>query len=456
MPEHFFMNNVGSLIPATLQLPTTFTPTASILKNIEGLSTGSHGPWSQTAFIPSPAKLDVINCVEGNLLNLVANTRFTGSVGTAARLLIGEKGIGKSHTLRRCVLAATLAFPNVICVYADYASDLQEPVTMMIAALKARNIICDDDPTSYFSTRLQKITQLLVDNGLYFLLLADEVVDQLYAVKDTQWQTRIDILKQLAALGGQPTGRFMTLLCGSASLLPSLISKNVTHLPLLEKEFPLVSSAPNMNGTKFKSFRIRQGPLAFTILQQAFEVFLGRPVSEIETNRLSFVTGSNMRRIEQVVIDAYQNQQFISSSESLLPFALWDERAEQTRTDYGVLIDAITHELITRNKALLKRTYKLFKKTNSLEHVGETKWTEELHGIPIHELRKLLGRLRPAFSINHVHMIVDKGWFCADTELVSTLPLSGADIFSSYCQVQDRSFRLARWFGRICSADVFF
>jgi hypothetical protein len=74
---------------------------------------------------------------------------------------------------------------------------------------------------------------------------------------------------------------------------------------------------------------------------------------------------------------------------------------------------------MVRNKTVLQMTLDEFLRTESMAHVGN------VVGIPRNGLDKIVHRFSQ-FSLNDVHMLVDKSWFCANPEL---LPLSPADLF---------------------------
>jgi hypothetical protein len=107
----------------------------------------------------------------------------------------------------------------------------------------------------------------------------------------------------------------------SASLLPRLISKNITYEKQMLAEFPLASAAPNLNGSKFKAFRLRQGALSSQALANAFQMFTGRSrqITPEQVNQQYFVTGSNFRRIKQVLDKARQSTDALLTDVPLQP-----------------------------------------------------------------------------------------------------------------------------------------
>jgi hypothetical protein len=135
----------------------------NLTKVMEFLSTDTNinGSWKQLPLIASSVKQHLVQCIDAKLRNLHDNI-YVGDVGSATQMLMGERASGRA------------------------------------------------------GIRLEKVMISLQEKELYCMFIPDEV-DQLYAVDDNTRQSRITTLLDLCALGGQQTGRFVTLVCGSWS-----------------------------------------------------------------------------------------------------------------------------------------------------------------------------------------------------------------------------------------------
>lgn len=138
------------------------------------------------------------------------------------------------------------------------------------------------------------------------LLLVIDEAEQLWSRVDDKAEHSVEELRPLAA--GE-LGRSATMLCGSATVLPRLVSSNGRRDKHVRLEFPLVQRIPSLNITKYRTSRL---PVTLPTDYPAIYQFLyGRRKSvgdmtpaEIEAVQLMvFFVGTTPSRLKQVKVE---------------------------------------------------------------------------------------------------------------------------------------------------------
>eukprot|EP00301_Raphidiophrys_heterophryoidea_P019002 c3991_g1_i1.p1 GENE.c3991_g1_i1~~c3991_g1_i1.p1 ORF type:complete len:525 (+),score=51.55 c3991_g1_i1:43-1575(+) len=437
----FIVNTDGVLSPWAIfhkNWPRTPSKLPTHIKDtIQLLSNGDSANHNFPPFFAIDAKAAILDEIQDKIATLQTGG-FTGRVGTSTRLIIGEKGIGKSDVLRRAVVAAALTHPRLIPIYVEYTNILDRPLELVLQAIERSNLI-QPNPDELAQLRLADekcetgpFSQFLTKHDLYCLLVCDEL-DSIYTSTAAEGQ-RLNILRQMCALGCQRSGRFVTIACGSASALPLLITKNGVHVPELLAEFPLVSNAPNLNGQKFPSMMVKQHPLNPPVLREIYSKILGRDVSIQEANILSFFSGNNLRRITQVAqaVNKLWTQSGAVEFIEMRTTQLWDTRADHTRKRYELLINALNKKLIRSNRPLLRALGNVHRDRDRwMKQVSTISWSINLAGIDRNTLHGVLKET--GFQETDLHALVDKGWFCSTSNLETIYPSTA---FTLYCESQ--------------------
>jgi hypothetical protein len=190
----------------------------------------------------------------------LAGGGFKGLNGVACRTLVGSRGIGKTAMMRAFATVCASAFPGIVPLYvsAEGIDNVLNPFhgaqlgDLMCEAVRARGVGVPS---------LHDLDSALHKNGLRMLVLLDEV-DDLYRVRGaTATATHVSqTLGHLAILGGQKTGMYGVLLCGSSSSTYSLVCGQTGHLG---HKFPLVTQGvPNLNSTKYVRMQLHSASCA--------------------------------------------------------------------------------------------------------------------------------------------------------------------------------------------------
>lgn len=167
----------------------------------------------------------------------LAGGGFRGLNGVACRTLVGARGIGKTAVMRAFATVCASAFPGIVPLYvsAEGIDSVLNPFQgaqlgdMMCEAVRARGVSVPS---------LHDLDFALHKSGLRVLVLLDEV-DDLYRVsmKNPAAVSNVtQTLGHLAILGGQRTGLYGVLLCGSSSTTYSLVCGQTGNLGY---KFPL-------------------------------------------------------------------------------------------------------------------------------------------------------------------------------------------------------------------------
>jgi hypothetical protein len=226
---------------------------------------------------------------------------YDGMEGNVSSCMIGARGIGKTCMLRCLAVLLRLVFPSLIPVYVTYLGARgRSPAAMtsiqeILGTVLQRCGVPRDTP-AYFEEDLRR-------NGKQLLLLVDEL-DVAYTVQGANADHIVHSLAVLQELGSSSTGRVMAILAGSSAAIPTLIKRNLNDR--LEKEFPIVTQAPNLNGSKYHVWSVSVNQVNPFDLDAVASILHLPPVNtcapwELARLRLiAFIAGSNARRVGRV------------------------------------------------------------------------------------------------------------------------------------------------------------
>jgi hypothetical protein len=233
--------------------------------------------------------------------------KFKGSNGAHARLLHGPKGIGKTHMLRTFTAVCQEAFPDIIPVYITFnekserdnvlrSHDIMQVVAQQLAK---HGIAVQADADTSVSVA---VIEALEASGKKLLLLVDEI-DQLYRVNshDVEYDAARSSLSNLAFIGDRGnTGVISAVICGSSAVCPFLTTANASE-DWMRSEFPLVMGAPNLNGQKYRVWRV-SAPLPNDIesVRNVLTARGGHDASLAEARMAAFVGGGAARDVAKV------------------------------------------------------------------------------------------------------------------------------------------------------------
>ena len=373
-------------------------------------------PLYMTPYFNMPCKNMILDDVVVRATKL-ARGGFMNECGGSSRLFVGERGIGKSDVLRRATVLLSLLFDDVVPIYVEYQSDTDpiKPSAHILDALRHRGM---DVP---LDLSLDDTLDLLEKKRLYVSFIADEV-DQLFKRHEHD-ETGLATLRQLSALGSSFMGRVATTLCGSAGVLPLLISGK--GISVISQDFPISKYSPNMNGSKFTSLHVSQGPLKDqALLDKVLQHHFGHKLTQNEANLVFFFCGSNLRRICS----------FASQGSSLCQYA-WDLQAERT----DKLICALNDQLWKSNFHLFQGFDEIMDNPEVLSNrVAEVNWVTAIQGIPKIKLRQIAAScgsesdLDTKFGLEAIQHLVDKCWFSAPSTLDNLYPATPVALFMSH------------------------
>jgi hypothetical protein len=306
----------------------------------------------------TPSHRELVNALSG-MTRLLAGNKFHRINGSPSRTLQGAKGIGKTTMLREFVAVCEAAFPNVIPIYVTYealgarGNPLgAEPLMSAVSRVLRQRDIPVDDPSEGITEGVM-VARALAAREMYLLLIVDEL-DELYKVAPTdphRFAVANETLYDLQWLGTQMTGRFCTLLCGSSAVTPLLIVGNSAELAA---EFPRVVGAPNLNGTKFREWRIPSPCCTdLAVVTSVLEHRLGVRPSKALVRYTAFIGGATVRDVQSTV-DAIS----ISSATSAVDFRTPSLSKTSNRTldsDTGRLYTALLARMVAENRGLCDR-----------------------------------------------------------------------------------------------------
>lgn len=177
----------------------------------------------------------------------LAGGEFRGLNGVACRTLVGARGIGKTAVMRAFATVCASAFPGIVPLYVSARGI--DSVLNPFQGAQLGDLMCDAVRARGASVpSLHGLDFALHKSGLRVLVLLDEV-DALYRVSMMNPAAVVSNVTQtlghLAFLGGQRTGLYGVILCGSSSSTYSLVCG---HTGNLGHKFPLVTQGvPRIN-----------------------------------------------------------------------------------------------------------------------------------------------------------------------------------------------------------------
>jgi len=397
--------------------------------------------WPRASRYLTRSKQRIVNEIGYEVQSLVENA-FLDKSGNSSQLIYGEKGIGKSSALTLSVMGVWLHYGNVIPIYVEYTGRVEEYKS-------PADLICQHLHISE-TTPLSQCLKLLSDRGEYVLFIADEV-EQLYSGVDFK-PLRRKVLDELAELGSQRTGRCYTILCGSSSLVPMLISKNAVHDDALRKEFPMVEFAPNLNSRKFAPFRLHRGldlQFDFNVLKSHYKI------SDALCNQLYFIAGSNLRTIDTIIQklrSRNMDEESIRSGSGILeycyPPSMWDLRVQNTFSANEDLIRTLSVASVRKNRALISRVYR------DIDQISSISWVAEVKPLTRYEVRTICEKFNcPVYLLS---LLVDKGYFSAPPSLDHLNLAKPMDLLFYYPQyLSERPWnRFLKWVSSTLSGTI--
>lgn len=331
---------------------------------------------------------------------LLSRGAFLGHGAGASETLLGHRGIGKSTTLRAFAAAAPLVCPAVIPVYINFVAG-EGTASRVLLMPPLRRSVSSAGVHLPRGASLDDVVTALEAAGKFVLLLVDEL-DVLYSLRvqppagDSQ-PAAVETLWGLAALGDNPNGRIVTLLCGSSVVLMDLVTANGKNDDDMVRRFPLLPYAPNLNGQKFRSVRIESDP-PISLAAVARINRLTAPESEWTPEQrravamVAFVAGATARNAGRVWrrgplgLRGLLGQLNVSEQ--------WEARGTLNDTVAGPVFDAIMTRLWETNEALMGKLVDRATGTIAIDAVGSGEWAKAFRPLQIEEDRALFERVR--------------------------------------------------------------
>jgi hypothetical protein len=385
-----------------------------------GLAMGLVNPIFLTA-----SHKDLLSFLALHTLSL-SKGRFIGYNGLSTRNLQGPKGIGKTTTLRDWTALCEAAYPNVIGIYIScerfLTSDAhplakQSAMELVAEELRRRGIPVTVNPRDGDICLAVHSALRSLD---YFLLLIVDEIEELYRVAPTDanlFKLANATLGDLQWIGTQSTGRFGALLCGSSAVTPLLITGNAAGLTT---DFPRVSGAPNLNGTKFRERRIATSlPTDVRIVRDVLEVHLARHVTLEQARLVTFIAGSSVRSVTATAFEGVKESVvFNCTPQSSMA------GARTLSSDQGKLYRALLKRMACDNATLLSRLCALGRL--NIDAVASTPWEAEFQPLSWQVVQDEWDRLvhdgvienpslgRGAGLSILIYNLCDKGWLLYD------------------------------------------
>ncbi len=357
-------------------------------------------------------KSNIIGIILSRVNGLLKN-RYYYTRGENSTLLVGTKGIGKSTTLISTCIALTFITDKVIPVYVQYVDECKEltPSNLISKALIHRGIIINE------INSITKLTQKLQENNIRILVVVDEL-DQLYQTKSREALTT---LSDLAYMGSDASGRYCVIGCGSSAALPLLITKSAVHIPSLRDEYPLVIHSPNLNSSKFPSYRLGMGLLSNEELDIILRDRLNcKIITTNDRNVFRVFAGSNIRAIGSLC-NILKNESLRISDiyQYIEPYSIHDSRTLKPISNKESLIKATYKRLIEKNRHLINKINNL-----DLDEILEQDWNS-LNPLYIDDLNSILKTLKDKgvdVGLENYFTLVDSNWFIEDGYLNELYP----------------------------------
>lgn len=400
--------------------------------------------------------------------SLLQQGRFKGSNGAHARLLHGPKGIGKTFMLRAFAAVCQEAFPDVIPVYITFgdkglrASWLRElDIMEAVAKQLARHGV--DVKTDEDTSPPVAVFEALERQGKKLLLLVDEI-DQLYRVspQDIEFDSARSSLACLAFVGDRGgAGVVSAVLCGSSAICPFLVTANA-HAGWMRAEFPLVVGAPNLNGQKYRIWRV-SAPLPHDIdsVRDLLSARSGCRATVGEARMAAFVAGGAARDVAKVA-----EEQFAAMGLDTKLLADKETALRKLETTGGRFYKALMVALVEKNTELVAALT-----TDGLldpRRVARTKWESMLSPLAWKDAVRCWQALAHANKATADDMVelqselldlCDRGWLVVDRIKLGkpecVYPAACAQLFSHHINPAEGK-KWDAWLAELLARDVEF
>lgn len=289
----------------------------------------------------------------------LAQLDLSPQAGGQTTCFVGERGGGKSHTLKLIVAAAAEKFRNVVPVYLDYSgynnavTPLPLPSALVEEALARRGVTLESPLNN-----MKDVQKALRDRGLRLLLVVDEL-DQAYQALDetVAGKLRIEsfslLLQELNDIGSSQTGEIVAYVCGSSGSLPLLISGRKDNEDLC-KRFAMMKYAIDLDGHKYRQ---RHLPSTWITSEEEFVETLkalhptaSEPAMRAKAREFAIIYGCNLRTLRNLRFDAKETPKFD-----------WGLRADDAKQKYANIIKPLDAKLCDVNKDLLDLLAKALK-----------------------------------------------------------------------------------------------
>jgi hypothetical protein len=190
-------------------------------------------------------------------------------------------------------------------------------------------------------------------------------------------------------------------------------------------------NAPSLNGRKFLSLRVSQGDLR-SIALDYIGIATAYKFEPKFIHSIFFIAGSNLRQME-VALNAMKG-----SISELLEItrspALWDPRADRTRTQHGPLILALNNALVKKNEKIICQVYEDPKLVFTIE------WLNVMRPLTSSEIKEIVNKL--GVRLESVNSLIDRGFFSGPSDLDSLFAAAPIHLLHHYPM-----YRINRWFG---------
>lgn len=241
-----------------------------------------------------------------NNLKSLQNGGFVGKCGSNTGVIIGPKGCGKSTVLESFVYYVAAYDPHLIGVYIKLDTGKIHGGKSIISWLAK---CCFDDNVDFDNVedsgeRVFRFIQLckLYNKKVFVILDEFDKVFQLNAGEEDMSKVK-ESLDELIWCSSDRSGCLFVILCGSSYRLPNYISK--TGVTEDEKmDFPILEKSPHMNGTKFRTVRVRcPSPTSLEVVKTVVEKDNDENDLDYEqrVRHIAYYCGSNIRAIERAV-----------------------------------------------------------------------------------------------------------------------------------------------------------
>ena len=310
-----------------------------------------------TVIFKTQAHLGIYDVLLGHSRNL-SSGNYQGTRGVSCSTLVGAKGIGKTSSLQMFARICKFVIPNVYVVYVNFnnirSSDPNflkfSLITLIVIQLRLLGLVVPE-----FNEKAPKDVLLtyLQTAKISVLVLIDEL-DQLYKTVLPDNDVNQITLHDLACLGNQPTGRVSVVLCGSSAMMEDIITTNGIKDASIVAEFPLLTGAPNLNGTKYLTKRVYStlptdlGAVAILSRKELNDA--NKPWLRL----VAFAGGCSARTTERILNDSSTNGNILLG---LSPDSALSGHNTLNKEDMNHLRGKIIKGLYKKNKALFNQFF---------------------------------------------------------------------------------------------------